>query len=174
MISFHLQTLLMEFGWVWWADSSVRFVTNDLDRGLKYSKDNSILFFTYGVVFSVAQHTDVQTMKYLQEDRCKFRHFGEVEATFVLFHFDDVTNILVDTWAACALNKNCMAPEGTDRKLACSIRDKADGRCHRFDQAVLSILLRRLYHEINDYPLVSTPFHIHEIKRGNAISFFPE
>ncbi|XP_060568726.1 uncharacterized protein LOC132727312 [Ruditapes philippinarum] len=169
-----IMTLLMEYGWVWWADSSVRYVTSDVDRALTYSKDNSILFFTYGVVFSVAQHTDIQTMEYLKEDRCKFRHFGEVEATFVLFHFDDVTHTIVDTWAACAVNKNCIAPQGTNRKLSCRISNKSDGRCHRFDQAVLSILLRRLYHAKNDYPLVSTPFHIHEIKRGNAISYFPE
>ncbi|XP_045183782.2 uncharacterized protein LOC123542163 [Mercenaria mercenaria] len=169
-----VKTLLLEFGWVWWMDSSVRFITNDLDRGLKYSQDNSILFFTYGVVFAVARHTDIQTMQYFGEDRCKFRHFGEVEATFVLFHFDDVTNILVDQWAACALSNDCIAPDGTDKKLSCRISNRYDGRCHRFDQAVLSILLRRLYHEKNDYPLVPTPFHIHEIKRGNAISYFPK
>ncbi|XP_060607945.1 uncharacterized protein LOC132760071 [Ruditapes philippinarum] len=169
-----VKTLLMEYGWVWWADSSVRYVTSDVDRALTYSKNNSVLFFTYGVVFSVAQHTDVQTMEYLKEDRCKFRHFGEVEATFVLFHFDDVTHTVVDVWAACALNENCIAPEGTHLKLSCRISKTSDGRCHRFDQAVLSILLRRLYHEKNDYPLVSTPFHIHEIKRGNAISYFPK
>lgn len=169
-----VKTLLMEFGWVWWMDSSVRFVTSDLDRALKYSQDNSILFFTYDVIFSVAQHSDVQTMQYLGEDTCKFRHFGEIEATFVLFHYDNVTDIVVDQWVSCALNNQCMAPPGTDKKLSCSPAVKHDGRCHRFDQAVLGILLRRLYHEKNDYPLVSDPFHIHEIMRGQSVSFFPD
>lgn len=164
----------MEFGWVWWMDSSVRFITSDLDLALNYSRDNSVLFFTYGVVFAVAQHTSVQTMQYLGEDRCKFRHFGEVEATFVLFHFDRVTDIVIDRWASCALNEDCIAPAGTEHKLTCNTNNKKDGRCHRFDQAVLSILLRRLYHEKNNYPLVTNPFHIHTIRRGQFVSYFPE
>lgn len=162
----------MEYGWVWWMDSSVRFRTDDLDRAINYSKENSFLFFTYSVAFAVAQHTDIQTMDYLREDRCKFRHFGEIEATFVLFHFDDVTKTLVDAWAACALTEACMCPPGTAGKLGCNVHNKVDGRCHRFDQAVLSVLLRRLYHKQNDYPLVDEPFTIHHIKRGNSVKFF--
>ena len=166
-----LQTVLMEYGWVWWMDSSVRFKTSDLDPALDYSKKHSLLFFTYDVAFAVAQHTDIQTMNYLQEDRCKFRHFGEVEATFVLYHFDDVTKTLVDAWTSCALNKACMSPPGTASKLGCNVNNQSDGRCHRFDQAVLSIMLRRLYHKQNDYPLVDEPFHIHEVRRGQSMNF---
>ncbi|XP_045182623.2 uncharacterized protein LOC123541268 isoform X2 [Mercenaria mercenaria] len=167
-----VKMLLMEFGWVWWMDSSVRFITNDLDRALKYSKDNSFLFLTYGVSLSVAKQTARQTMEYLSEDPCKFRHFGEIEATFMLFHFDRVTNILIDQWASCAINKECMAPSGANMLLHCNITVESDGRCHRYDQSVISIFLRRLYHDQNDYPLVDVPFHIHEIIRGDEVSYF--
>ena len=164
----------MEYGWVWWMDSSVRFVTSDLDSAIQYSRDNSFLFFTYDPVLSVAYQTDVQTMNYLHEDPCKFRPFGEIEATFVLFHYDDITSVLVEAWCACALSQNCIAPPGTDSKLSCNVRNLKDGRCHRFDQAVLSMLLRRLYHAQNDYPLVETPFSIHVIKRGNRVNYFKQ
>lgn len=168
-----IQQLLMEFGFVWWADSSVRFTTDDLDRALDYTRKNSFLIFTYAPVFAVAFHTDAQTMKYLGEDPCKFRHFGENEATFVLFHYDEISRELVKAWAACALNEDCMCPAGTSGKLSCNAHIEHDGRCHRFDQAVLSILFRRLYHDINDYPLVDAPFRIHKIMRGNSVSYFP-
>lgn len=168
-----IQQLLMEFGFVWWADSSVRFITDDLDRALDYSRDNSFLIFTYAPILAVAFQTDPQTMQYFGEDPCKYRHFGENEATFVLFHYDEISRALVNAWAACALNEECMCPKGTESKLGCNARREVDGRCHRFDQAVLSILFRRLYHDINDYPLVNVPFKIHIIKRGNSIKYFP-
>lgn len=163
----------MEYKWVWWMDSSVRFTTNQLDRALDYSRVNSHLFFTYDVVLSIAEQTDIQTMKYLGEDTCKYRYYGEVEATFLLFYSDHVIDILIDQWAACALNEACMAPPGTRKKLSCSTKKKWDGRCHRFDQSVIGILLRRLYHEQNDYPMIDKPLHIHVIKRGESVSYFP-
>ena len=155
-------------------DSSVRFTTSDLDEAINYSIKHHVLFFTYDPILSVAYHTDAQTFKYLGEDPCKFRRFGEIEATFVLFHFDNVTSALVEAWCACALSEKCIAPPGSSSKLFCAMNVKQDGRCHRFDQAVLSILLRRLYHDQNDYPLVTTPFKIHEIKRGDRENYFQE
>ncbi|KAL3884936.1 hypothetical protein ACJMK2_025035 [Sinanodonta woodiana] len=116
---------------------------------------------------------DTQTMKYFGEDPCKFRHFGETEATFGAYHFDEVSQTLVRSWAACALNENCIAPPGTASKLSCSIHRTEDGRCHRFDQAVLSLMLRRLYHEQNDYPQVPVPINLRVIERGSRINYFP-
>ena len=162
----------MEFGFVWWADSSVRFTSADIDRALDFSKKNSFLLFTYGPSLAVAFNTDKKTMRYLGEDPCKYRHFGENEATFVLFHFDEISRVFVNAWAACALNKECMCPAGTAEKLYCNAVQQWDGRCHRFDQAVLSILFRRLYHKINDYPLVDVPFKIHTIRRGETVKYF--
>jgi len=110
-------------------------------------------------------------MMYLKEDRCKFRHFGQIEAGFVLYHFDDVTKSVVDAWSACALNEKCIAPARA--KIICNPGITRDGSCHRFDQSALSIILRRVFHLCNDYPLVKEPFRIHEIRRGEETDFFP-
>ncbi|XP_052761283.1 uncharacterized protein LOC128203782 isoform X2 [Mya arenaria] len=166
-----VKELLQNFSWVWWADTSARFLSNDLDVALNYSIRHSILFFTYGESLSIAQHTDTRTMKYLDEDYCKFRYFGEVEASFVLFHLDDVTKFVVTTWSSCALVKECMCPPNAN--LACSSKNSTDGQCHRYDQSVLSIILRRLFHKQNNYPLVEQPIRIHTLKRGNTVKFFP-
>ncbi|XP_060572119.1 uncharacterized protein LOC132730254 isoform X2 [Ruditapes philippinarum] len=166
-----VKMLLMEYGWVWYMDSSARFTTNDLDLPLKYSLDNSVLYFTYGNSLSVAQHTDKRTVAYLGEDMCKYRYFGELEAGFVLYHFDHVTSVIVDQWVSCALVQDCMAPAGA--KLGCNNKITTDAQCHRYDQAVLSIIIRRLFHEINDYPNVIKPFRIHVIRRGDGVNYFP-
>ena len=164
---------MQNYSWVWWMDSSARILRNDteLDRALQYSKENSILFFTYGETLAVARHTHNGTMSILEEDYCKFRYFGEIEASFVLFHFDSVSSLVVDKWSACASLDQCMNPR--DAKLSCHhISRPSDGQCHRYDQSVLSILLRRLYHDSNDYPLVSVPIRIHELRRGNVEHYF--
>jgi len=165
-----LQEALQKFSWVWWADSSARFRSPDLQTALQYSRDHSVLYFTYGRTLSIARHTSNHTMRFLGEDYCKFRHFGEVEASFVLFHLDDVTQTLVQVWSACAMQEECMAP--TRARLACRSVD-VDGFCHRFDQSVLSIMLRRLFHRQHDYPAVDTPIRIHELRRGHVVKFFP-
>ena len=155
----------MEFGFVWWADASVIFKSANLDKALDYSRKNSILAFTYGPSLSIALHTDSQTMKYLREDPCKYRYFGENEAGFLLFYYDEISRVFVNAWVACALNEQCMCPNGTKGKKICHAKTKQDGMCHRFDQSVFSILFRRLYHEQNDYPLVDVPLKIHEVRR---------
>ncbi|XP_052236883.1 uncharacterized protein LOC127848454 isoform X3 [Dreissena polymorpha] len=168
-----VREVMQNYSWVWWMDSSARILRNDteLDRALQYSKENSILFFTYGETLAVARHTHKGTMSILEEDYCKFRYFGEIEASFVLFHFDSVSSLVVDKWSACASLDQCMNPR--DAKLSCHhISRPSDGQCHRYDQSVLSILLRRLYHDSNDYPLVSVPIRIHELRRGSVEHYF--
>ncbi|XP_052236887.1 uncharacterized protein LOC127848454 isoform X7 [Dreissena polymorpha] len=165
--------VMQNYSWVWWMDSSARILRNDteFDRALQYSKENSILFFTYGETLAVARHTHNGTMSILEEDYCKFRYFGEIEASFVLFHFDSVSSLVVHKWSACASLDQCMNP--SDAELSCyHISGPSDGQCHRYDQSVLSILLRRLYHDSNDYPLVSVPIRIHELRRGNVERYF--
>ncbi|KAH3746859.1 hypothetical protein DPMN_181276 [Dreissena polymorpha] len=152
-------------------DSSARITSGDLDQALKYSRKHSVLHFTYGPSLSIARHTDARTMQYLGEDVCKFRHFGEIEAGFVLYYFDDVTKTVVDVWGACALDRNCIAPPRA--KYYCNPMVNTDGQCHRFDQSVLSIILRRLFHKCNDNPIIEHPMGIHEIRRGERVSFFP-
>ncbi|XP_053400744.1 uncharacterized protein LOC123557931 [Mercenaria mercenaria] len=170
-----VQMLLMEFGFVWWMDSSLRFMTSNIDPALDYAKK-------YGILHTVStdnrnscgmtKHTDTRTFEFLHEDRCKFRPFGEIWATTAMFHFDRVSRVAVEAWATCALNKNCIAPTGSDKKLTCDYKKDYDGRCHRFDQSVLGIITRRIFHEQNRYPLDYSLNDIYKIHRGNFVPYF--
>ncbi|XP_060587677.1 uncharacterized protein LOC132743168 [Ruditapes philippinarum] len=168
-----VQMTLLEFGFVWWIDISVKLITINLDGAINYAKKNSMLFFverSYPRRVSIAKQTDIRTFNYLAEDICKYRSFGEVWATTVVFHYDHITKAVVNAWASCALNEACIAPVGED-KLKCDFLDISDGRCHRFDQSVLGIILRRLYHEQNEYPLDKKLNNIYFIKRRELVNY---
>lgn len=165
---------LLEFGFVWWIDISVKLLNANLDGAINYAKENSMLFFvekTNPKRVSIAKQTDIRTFNYLEEDICKYRSLGEVWATTVMFHYDPISKAVVNAWASCALNEACIAPVGED-KLKCDFLDLSDGRCHRFDQSVLGIIIRRLYHEQNEYPLDKKLNKVYYIGRREFVNYF--
>lgn len=165
----------MEFGFVWWVDISVKFTKWNISHAIDYVRKNSILFFVSSddhQKASMTAHTDVRTFQFLGEDICKFRPFNEVWATTAMFHFDEVTKTIVKAWASCALNEDCIAPRGSDRKLQCSEHSTADGQCHRFDQSVLSILIRRVFHEGNVYPINNRFRDLFFVTRREFVDYF--
>ncbi|XP_060586379.1 uncharacterized protein LOC132742094 isoform X3 [Ruditapes philippinarum] len=170
-----VQMLFMEFGFVWWMDSSIRFATSIVDPAIDYVKKYSILHTVSTNdrrSSSMTHHTDNGTYEFLGEDRCKFRPFGEIWATTAMFHFDRVSRVAVEAWVTCALNKNCIAPDGSENKLYCDSRKDYDGRCHRFDQSVLGIITRRIFHEQNRYPLDYRLNDIYQINRDEYVPYF--
>uniref|UniRef100_A0A914Y0T9 Uncharacterized protein n=1 Tax=Panagrolaimus superbus TaxID=310955 RepID=A0A914Y0T9_9BILA len=67
---------------------------------------------------------------------------------------------IIQEWKECAMEKECMAPEGSHR--ACDIPKlykNEYGNCHRYDQSVISLLLYKCSQNANDYvqssPLIS-------------------
>ncbi|XP_052788483.1 uncharacterized protein LOC128223231 [Mya arenaria] len=170
-----VQQVLLEYGFVWWVDSSVRFTESSADPAIRHARETG-MFYTVSSSpreeIPLTLQTDVRTFEFLGEDRCKFRPFGETWATTVMFYFNEASKHVVKAWTICALNKDCMAPNGTEKKIICDMNVKQDGRCHRFDQSVLGILTRRLYHEQNQYPFDGTINDVYEIKRGDMVSYF--
>lgn len=169
------QLLYQEFGYVWWVDASIRFITDDFELPLKYVREHGILFFTYDVSVNVAYHTHVQMFKYFSEDPCLYKNIGEIEAGNLVFRKSNVTDIVLRQWAACALVEGCISPAKSKRfceRNADEMDDSLIGHCHRFDQSALSILLRRLYHKRNDYPLVEEPFKLVMVQRKHGIPYF--
>ncbi|WAR25301.1 hypothetical protein MAR_011005 [Mya arenaria] len=173
------KNLLMykEHGHVWWLDASVRLVTDELLMPLRYLRETGILFFTYGSSLNVALHTHGDMFRYFSEDPCNYKSYGEVEAGSIMFRRSHVTDVVLRLWAACALEEGCVAPKDTTRYCDADIServmsDRLSGACHRYDQSALGIILRRLYHKQNDYPLVETPFKLTTIQRDRGIPYF--
>lgn len=154
----------------------MRFTSGDLELPLKYLQENKILFFTYNSIHNVALHTHRNMFSYFSEDPCLYKGFGEVEAGNIAFRKGHVTDTVLRQWASCALDASCLAPmkatKNCGRAAITIMRDDLIGRCHRFDQSALSIILRRLYHRQMDYPLVETPFDVTVVQRRHEIPYF--
>lgn len=168
--------MYQEFGYVWWADSSVRSIEIDFKLPLKYLKENNILFFTYDISNNIALHTHTTMFAYFSEDPCLYKSFGEVEAGSIAFRKSNVTDVVLRQWVSCALIFDCIAPSNATKHcgkpLNGKMTDAMIGHCHRFDQSALSIILRRLYHKQNDYPMVEIPFTLTEVRRRHDIPYF--
>lgn len=165
-----------EFGHVWWVDASVRFVSSDLQLPVKYLREYNILFFTYDKVHNIALHSYRTMFNYFSEDPCLYKTFGEVEAGNVAFRKSHVADVVLRQWVSCALDIDCIAPASATKNcgkmLVGEMSDALIGHCHRYDQSALSIILRRLYHKQNDYPLVTTPFRVTELQRRDKVQYF--
>ncbi|XP_060585139.1 uncharacterized protein LOC132741071, partial [Ruditapes philippinarum] len=170
-----IQILLVEFGFVCWVDASIRFTTPDIDVGIQFAIDNSLLFYVRRDVsksYTIARQTDSKTFTFLKEDVCKFRNFTELVGGFLMFHYDTVSKVIVNAWASCALNKQCISPDKTPLKPECNLRHTQDGRCHKFDQSVLSILIRHVIHDTNEYPPDRQLDTIFEIRKNEIDNYF--
>lgn len=165
----------MEYGYVWWMDTSVRVTSRRLEPVLRAAETDGIVFSVNTHpknILSLTKQTDLQTFQYLHEDPCKFRNFSEASATTIILKSNNVTDALVKAWATCALNRNCIAPEGTKWKKVCNLNVTTDGRCHRFDQSIFGILTTRLFHDkiINGHEnLLGT---VTDIQRGQVNHYF--
>ncbi|WAQ98422.1 hypothetical protein MAR_022795 [Mya arenaria] len=168
-------TVLMEFGFVWWLDSSVRFISGDLEPTLSLARAHGALYNVHHDehnVLGITRQTDARTFTFLKEDTCKFKPFAEVSATTVLFYFNSITKAVVKAWVKCALNEDCIAPKGSNLKIICDLKDSRDGRCHRFDQSVLGILFRRIYHETDIFEPGKSLNKVVEIRRNEVLHYF--
>uniref|UniRef100_A0AC34GI64 Uncharacterized protein n=1 Tax=Panagrolaimus sp. ES5 TaxID=591445 RepID=A0AC34GI64_9BILA len=64
---------------------------------------------------------------------------------------------IIEKWKECAIEKDCMAPEGSHRECDIPKLYKNEyANCHRYDQSVLAILLYNCSQNSSDY-LESTP-----------------
>ena len=164
--------VFQEYGHVFWADTSVRFLSSDLEEPLRYLKQSKMLYFTYGTDMTIGQHTLIQTFNYFKEHPCPYGAFGEVESGNTGFYDSHETRVVVKKWLSCALIEDCIAPRG-HKKRCTQPKSTITGTCHRYDQSALGIMLRRLHHDRNDYPNVTTPFKFLTVKREHRVNYLP-
>ena len=106
----------------------------------------------------IAEQTDEQTFQVLNEPPCLYDRLVMVAAGFIaIYAKDDVVEGVMNPWTKCALVEECMFTTKSMREiLKCHIDDNVVVRhsCHRYDQSVLNILVKRLYHQEMDKHLV--------------------
>ncbi|XP_063442621.1 uncharacterized protein LOC134722916 [Mytilus trossulus] len=165
-----IYTVLKEYNFVMWADASVRFIGTKeaFDVFFKKVKEVGILLRTHEEKKGTATtfyYTKSETFQLLNETSCMF-DFGSAEATFVTIWKTPFTwKYIIQPWLACALTEHCMSHYNPELVLECKPRKEVVYHCHRFDQAVLQIILFRLFNVNSDLLNVDRLPKVYRIER---------
>ncbi|CAG8678069.1 11039_t:CDS:2, partial [Ambispora leptoticha] len=113
-------------GIVVWLDSGSIFKQEFLINLQKYL-DSREGFLSGKSIDRIPTWTHAGTFKYFHVKPARFRNYRNCNGAMIVFDTTKVQS-LIDAWYKCALVKDCIAPEGSNRYN------------HRQDQAVLSLL----------------------------------
>lgn len=132
---------------VMWMDASIQFQKSDLDQLFMQAKQYGIMM--YHNVWTFPAHVHQDTFNFLQEPPCLYQNFTEYHAGLILLHrgHNTVKNYVIDPWVKCALIEECMKTKHEEKDLLRCQSHKIFHSCHRFDQAVVSLLIFRLFHD---------------------------
>ncbi|XP_067660029.1 uncharacterized protein [Haliotis asinina] len=127
-----------------WMDSSVLFTTNNTQEMFQRLKMTGVIMSTEK--FPFAQHTSMQLFSYFNSDPCHYSMYRENEANFILLHNQPfVRRLIMDPWVACAVDPNCMCHYGSPKLFRCPTNTRKYGKCHRYDQSTIGLILLKLF-----------------------------
>lgn len=138
-----LQQLLSQYGGAMWMDSSIvltRNITHLLER--MATLQTGFLFYLPGAGHSIASATHPQMLQYLPmaDLEVMTEEMNQGGGTIIL-NTPQVRRDIFRWGIVCALHRECITPTGS--KLYCGFKFPKDqfGGCHRYDQAMLSIIV---------------------------------
>ncbi|KAH9510011.1 hypothetical protein Btru_044831 [Bulinus truncatus] len=156
-----------------WQDASVRWAENFrtiFDRTDVYGHQ----MLRYMNSNRIPAHTIKQTFDYLGDQPCVYLPYPEIQGNCMLHKHDLlVVKAVLEPWARCALEKECICAVDPHTVLGCST-DLKIHRCHRFDQSVLTIIMAKVYgEEIYRFISPETSFEKPQyifVRRGHSVS----
>ena len=98
----------------------------------------------------IPAYTHEDTFQFLQEPPCLYRNLTQFQSGLLLIHSDNkLTNdYIVTPWVKCALIEECMKTKNQIGPTLLNCQSSVIYHsCHRYDQAVLSLLIYRLFPE---------------------------
>ncbi|VDL80941.1 unnamed protein product [Nippostrongylus brasiliensis] len=158
--------MLLEHDTVLYMDTSVQWNNDRLDY--LHNRTSPILIneFTGHGIFP-AVHPDVY--KFIPTKMEALLRTSEHGATAIYVRRTPEAMSIIKWWVLCALEEKCMSPPGS--QLGCQFgadRYKDYAKCHRFDQAVLNMLLANVYsYEPERYTTGLTGKDLH-VERGTS------
>ncbi|XP_052251678.1 uncharacterized protein LOC127858518 isoform X2 [Dreissena polymorpha] len=166
-----LQEVAKEHPFVVWMDTSVRFDDLDLRPFFQRAKYLGVVVSTGQG--SVAMRTHTKTFEFLNEEPCAFKNATEFQAGYIMLYSNPtVTQYFMKPWVSCALTLGCMFPDYKAREyIGCGNYGEVYFDCHRFDQSILNILIRRLFGTQSDAHAIATKQY-HSFCKGIDTSWY--
>ncbi|XP_063411765.1 uncharacterized protein LOC134694652 [Mytilus trossulus] len=165
-----IYTVLKEHNFVMWADTSVKFTGTKeaYDVFFQQVKQVGILVRknNRSETARTFYRTKEETFKYLNEQSCMF-DFKILGAGFITIWKTSFTwKYIIQPWLACALTEHCMSHFDPGLIMFCDPKKEVLYHCHRFDQAVLSIILQRLFNVNYDIVTLNRLPEVHQRDRS--------
>ena len=150
---YSFQMALREHPFVMWMDSSVRFTTGNLQPMFdKALSSGIVLNFRKKTKRSpsIRLQTHQDTFKFLNEPPCLYDRERMIEAgLIVLYPKGYIFEGILNPWTKCALIEECLWTTRPIKEILKCWQNATvqTHRCHRYDQSVLNILIKRLFHD---------------------------
>lgn len=119
-----------------YIDSSIRFQNQNLNPSIATAKTSGIALQTL-TYFNLTCYTNPRMFHWFKETEADYESFPTLEANIIMLHKSFVTSLIMKAWVTCAMDKNCIAPEGSRLGNCCG--------CHRFDQDAITIVTTFFY-----------------------------
>ncbi|XP_071108555.1 uncharacterized protein [Haliotis cracherodii] len=127
-----------------WLDASSRFDKGNPREMFNLLKETGVLMSPWPYPF--AQHCSKHMFSYFNTEPCHFSVYHESESGFIMLHNQPFTRrLIMDPWVACAVDPNCMCHPGAKQLYWCSFRTRKYGKCHRYDQSAINLILLQMF-----------------------------
>ena len=149
-------------------DSSIRLQSSDLDPIMKAIRKTG--FLTQYIGLKLTCYTNPKMFEWYLDKNTSFEDFFTIEANFIIMQRNFVNSLLMKAWITCALDKNCIAPEGSSIGGCCG--------CHRFDQDALTVSSTYFYGHPRDknflpaYSLTTNESFFFAVRRYEGMKYF--
>ena len=143
-----------------WLDSSVRFTTGNLQPMFNKALSSGIVLNLRKKPKrspSIRLQTHQDTFNFLNEPPCLYEKELMIEAGLIALYPDNtIYEGILNPWTKCALIEECVWTTRPMKEILKCWRNETlqTHRCHRYDQSVLNILMKRLFHKEIDRYLV--------------------
>ncbi|XP_041377247.1 uncharacterized protein LOC121389664 [Gigantopelta aegis] len=167
-----IQAVLPHTEIVIWVDASIRFVTGNLKPLFDGVRSSGLLL--YFTDFSAGQFTSKKMFDYFGDSACQFETYGQLGAGFIAAHNERFTrDVILKTWWACAVDPECMCIDYDNRELRCDVTIRKYSKCHRFEQAALTLMLAKLFREFTFSFRFPNGMYF-TVKRSHTENYFEE
>ena len=144
------QKISLESDVIMYSDASVRMISCNIRPALEHLLKFPIFPGNPAQHYKAIEFTHDGMMKYLEFPKTR-KSIADVPTfqtgVWLILVNGDSRKKIIEPWVDCALHKECMAPEGSQRK-PCNMTKKHDGHyigCHRYDQSAINLILAREY-----------------------------
>ena len=160
---------LKEYELVLYLDSSIRIKNGNLDPILETVSVTGLLSQFIGLKLSC--YTNPKMFEWFHETDTVYNNLDTIEANFLIMKRNFINSLIMKAWITCALDENCIAPEGSRISPCCG--------CHRFDQDALTIISTYFFghpsqNYLPAYSFTKNESYFFDVRRHEGLPYFDD